>query len=148
MLNWVECEKQFYEFWASFLTKGYREPKDDCALKLIRSYRSCHEKNLIEQMLYTPKPTSPINDTFNPLSAKENSNAEDNLFLFLIFFRENNAWHYMWIVCQADDSHVMSSIIFFEKCEKKKQNKTKQKTCFENVICQSWLACWCTFFWL
>ena len=38
-------------------------------------------------------------------------------FCFL-FFRENNAWHYMWIVCQADDSHVMSSIISSEKCEK------------------------------
>ena len=24
----------------------------------------------------------------------------------------------MWIVCQADDSHVMSSIIFSEKYEK------------------------------
>ena len=37
----------------------------------------------------------------------------------------------MWIICQADDSHVMSSIISSEKYE---------KACFENVVCQSWLA--------
>ena len=54
---------------------------------------------------------------FNPKSAKKNSRAENNLFLFLIFQR-NNAWHYMWIVCQADDSHVMSIIISSEKYEK------------------------------
>ena len=29
-------------------------------------------------------------------------------------FRENNTWHFMWTVCKADDSHEMSSIIFFE----------------------------------
>ena len=37
----------------------------------------------------------------------------------------------MWIVCQADDSHVMSSIIFSERYE---------KACFENVVCQSSMA--------
>ena len=35
-----------------------------------------------------------------------------------LFIRENYIWHYMWIVCQADDSHVMSSIISSEKYEK------------------------------
>ena len=38
-------------------------------------------------------------------------------FCFL-FFRENNAWHYMWIVCQADDLHVKSSNTSSEKYEK------------------------------
>ena len=32
-----------------------------------------------------------------------------------LFFRENKAWHFMWIVCLADDSHEMSSIIFSGK---------------------------------
>ena len=36
---------------------------------------------------------------------------------YFLFFRENNAWRYMRIVCQADDSHVMSSIISSEKYE-------------------------------
>ena len=40
------------------------------------------------------------------------------MFFCFLFFRENNVWHYMWIVCQADDSHVMSSIISSEKYEK------------------------------
>ena len=35
--------------------------------------------------------------------------------MFFVVFRGNNAWYYMWIVCWADDSHVMSSIIFPEK---------------------------------
>ena len=37
----------------------------------------------------------------------------------------------MWIICQADDSHVMSRFISSEKYE---------KACFENVVCQLWLA--------
>ena len=39
--------------------------------------------------------------------------------MFYIVFRGNNAWHYMWVVCWADHSHVMSSIIFSEKKKKK-----------------------------
>ena len=35
-------------------------------------------------------------------------------FLFLIFFRENKTWHFMWIVCLADNSHEMPSFIFSE----------------------------------
>ena len=38
------------------------------------------------------------------------------IYFCFLFFRENNAWHYIWIVCPADDSHVMSSIIPSEKC--------------------------------
>ena len=43
---------------------------------------------------------------------------QTTIYFCFLFFRENNAWHYMWIVCQADDSHVMSSIISSEKYEK------------------------------
>ena len=40
------------------------------------------------------------------------------IYFCFLFFRENNAWHYMWIVCPADDSHVMSSIISSENALK------------------------------
>ena len=43
---------------------------------------------------------------------------------FFFFFRENKSWHFMWIVCQADDSHEMSRFVFPEKNNKKKQQKT------------------------
>ena len=56
---------------------------------------------------------------------------QTTIYFCFLFFRENNAWHYMWIVCQADDSQVMSSIIFSKKI---------WKTCFESVVCQLWLA--------
>ena len=36
---------------------------------------------------------------------------EMTVYFCFLFFRENNAWHYIWIICPADDSHVMSSII-------------------------------------
>ena len=39
---------------------------------------------------------------------------EVTIYFCFLFFRENNAWHCMWIVCPADDSHVMSSIISSE----------------------------------
>ena len=56
---------------------------------------------------------------------------QTTIYFYFLFFRENNAWHYMWIVCLADDSHVMSSII---------SSKKLCRTCFENVVYQSWLA--------
>ena len=53
---------------------------------------------------------------FNPLSANHNwQTTFSKHVVFFIFFRGNNAWHYMWIVCLADDSHVMSNIIFSDK---------------------------------
>ena len=39
---------------------------------------------------------------------------QTTIYFCFLFFRENNAWHYIWIVCQAGDSHVMSSIISSE----------------------------------
>ena len=41
----------------------------------------------------------------------------ERIYFYFLFFRENNAWHYMFIFCQADDKHVMSSIIYSEKKE-------------------------------
>ena len=35
------------------------------------------------------------------------------------FFKENKTWHFMWIICLADDSHEMSRLIFSEKYNKK-----------------------------
>ena len=35
--------------------------------------------------------------------------AANILKFFLLFFRENKTWHFMWIICLADDSHEMSS---------------------------------------
>ena len=40
---------------------------------------------------------------------------QTTIFFYFLFFKENNAWHFMWIVCFAEDSHVMSSIISSEK---------------------------------
>ena len=40
--------------------------------------------------------------------------AEDILKLVL-FFIENKSWLLMWIVCQAEDSHEKSRLIFCEK---------------------------------
>ena len=53
----------------------------------------------------------------------------DNIKFFVLFFRENKYWHFMWIVCQADDSHGMSRLVFSEKSKKnkKKQKKTKNE---------------------
>ena len=40
-------------------------------------------------------------------------------FFFFVFFRENKAWHFMWIVCYADNSLEMPSLIIAEKELKK-----------------------------
>ena len=41
--------------------------------------------------------------------------AEDILIYLFLIFRELKAWHFMWIVCLADNSHKMSSLIFLLK---------------------------------
>ena len=59
--------------------------------------------------------------------------ADDNFlylfFLFFLFFRENKSWHFMWIVCLADDSHEMSKLVFSEKWKKKNWNVVCYKFC-------------------
>ena len=34
-----------------------------------------------------------------------------NIF-FHLFFLESKSWHFMWIICQADDSHEISRLSF------------------------------------
>ena len=40
--------------------------------------------------------------------------AADDILIIFFIFREHNAWHFMWIVILADNSHEMPSIIFPE----------------------------------
>ena len=40
---------------------------------------------------------------------------DDILKKFLISFRENKTWHFMGIVCKADDSNEMARLIFSGK---------------------------------
>ena len=44
--------------------------------------------------------------------------ADDFHFFFFLFFRENKSWHFMWIICWADNSHEMSTCFPWKK-EKK-----------------------------
>ena len=37
----------------------------------------------------------------------------------------NKSWYFIWIVCQADNSHEISRLVFFEKKKKKKNNKCR-----------------------
>ena len=50
--------------------------------------------------------------------------AADDIFIIIIIiiiiFRVNKSWHFMWIVCQADNSHEMSRLVFSQKKKKKK----------------------------
>ena len=55
------------------------------------------------------------------LKAPLTTAANDNSFIFFLFFRENKSWHFMWIVCSADDSHEISRLVFSEKSKKKKK---------------------------
>ena len=55
------------------------------------------------------------------LKAPITTKADDN-FEFFFFSEENKSWHFMWIVCQADDSHEISRLVFSEKKNKKKTN--------------------------
>ena len=44
-------------------------------------------------------------NSLNPWSTAENSRGDVDLTV-LVFYSENKAEHFMWIVCLADDSHV------------------------------------------
>ena len=57
------------------------------------------------------------------------STAADDIFICL-FFRESKAWHFRWIICSANDSHEMSSLIFSQKNNVKK----KKKKCLLQVL--------------
>ena len=38
---------------------------------------------------------------------------------YFLFFRENKSWHFMWIICLADDSHEMSRLYSLKKIKVK-----------------------------
>ena len=63
--------------------------------------------------------------------------ADDILFYLLLFYRENKTWHFMWIVCRADDSHEMISLIFSEK-----KKKWKIKISSAAVVISTLMADW------
>ena len=66
--------------------------------------------------------SSDVSIILNPLSANHNCSRPNlDFFFFVGFFREIKAWHFIWIVCQVDNSHAMPSLVFSEK--KKKMNK-------------------------
>ena len=55
------------------------------------------------------------------LKAPITTAADNNFFIyFFLFFRENMSWHFMWIICLADDSHEMSRLVSSKKWKKKK----------------------------
>ena len=58
-----------------------------------------------------------VKDYFNPQCANHNNSRRHFLNIFYHFFIENKLT-FMWIVCQADDSHEMSRLIFYEKKKK------------------------------
>ena len=59
------------------------------------------------------------------LKAPSKFAVDNSQFLFL-FFKEKRTWHFMYVVCQSDDSHEMLSLIYSEKYKKQtiKQIKT------------------------
>ena len=52
-----------------------------------------------------------MNITFFTLWA---GSAEDKLMILFLFFSENRLWQFMQIVCEGDNLHEMSKIIFWE----------------------------------
>ena len=49
------------------------------------------------------------------ITAKKKIAADDTLNFSLLSSEENKAWYFMLILCLAEDSHKISSIIFSEK---------------------------------
>ena len=53
-------------------------------------------------------------------------------FIFFLFFREDKSWHFMWIICLADDSHYADDSHNVKTCflrKKKWKKKKKMKKC-------------------
>ena len=78
---------------------------------ILSSYHTCPTicKSLFYYLLMSLTLKAPITTA-----------ADNNFFFcccFFYFFRENKSWHFMWIICLADDSHEMSRLV-----KKKKKN--------------------------
>ena len=52
-------------------------------------------------------------DKNSPL--KRQSQLKQMTILIFWFSEENKSWHFMWIICQAGDSHEISRLVFSEK---------------------------------
>ena len=59
-----------------------------------------------------------INIKVNPYTANHNFSRQQ-FWLFFLFAGENRSWHFMWIVCQADNSHRISTLVFSENRKNK-----------------------------
>ena len=56
-----------------------------------------------------------IKENIYPLKCQVKLQQTTFLLFLLLSFEENKAWCFMWILCQAEDSHEISNIIFSEK---------------------------------
>ena len=54
-----------------------------------------------------------------PLKGQTKIAADDTLIFLLLFFEENKAWSFMWILCLAENSHEISSLFSLKKKKKK-----------------------------
>ena len=62
----------------------------------------------------------------------------DNTFFFFFFLTENKSGHFLWIVCQADNSHKMST--YFQR-----KNIKKVECCLKQILLDSLThCCWDT----
>ena len=81
-----------------------------------------------DKHFYPGKPIFPVSlctccgcqeNSLNPWSTAENSRGDVDLTV-LVFYSENKAEHFMWIVCLADDSHVTPRLIYTGNKRKRK----------------------------
>ena len=79
----------------------------------------CHQMLHLPGLPQSEISQSPIQVRFLTLKVPITTSADDMFNFF--FFIDNKSWYFMWITCQADDSHEMSRLIFNEKKKKKKK---------------------------
>ena len=99
----------------TFCRKSRRMTTICCLPSLLREHNRLNLKVLL--LL--------LSDWCLTLKAQVTTAADDNclfIYFFFIFQSENKSWHFMLIVCLADDSHKMLRLVFSEnKKTKKKQ---------------------------
>ena len=94
--RWFQRKMHLKTSWFYTLVQG--RYKTQSFLKLIRG--SITEKKHVNQI-----------NSFKKLQSQQ----QQMTFWFFLSFIENKTRHFMWIICQADDSHEMSRLIFFVK---------------------------------
>ena len=68
----------------------------------------------------------------NPLKTSVKSVADESLSYFIIFSRENKAWHLILIICWTDNSQEMSNLIVSVKYKKK--NKPQNNKMLSDAV--------------